>query len=89
MNFGIEDETLEFKKSTGELSEAMNSISAMLNKHGRGTIYFGILPNGEVKGQIVNESTLRDISRKIYESIAPQIVPIIEKWLLCTIWQEC
>lgn len=79
MNFGIEDETLEFKKSTGELSEAMNSISAMLNKHGRGTIYFGILPNGEVKGQIVNESTLRDISRKIYESIVPQIVPIIEK----------
>ncbi len=79
MNFGIEDETLEFKKSTGELNEAMNSISAMLNKHGRGTIYFGILPNGEVKGQIVNESTLRDISRKIYESIVPQIVPIIEK----------
>lgn len=79
MNFGIEDETLEFKKSTGELNEAMNSICAMLNKHGRGTIYFGILPNGEVKGQNVSESTLRDISRKIYESIVPQIVPKIEK----------
>ena len=79
MNFGIEDETLEFKKSTGELNEAMSSISAMLNKHGRGTIYFGVLSNGEVKGQIVNESTLRDVSRKIYESIVPQIVPIIEK----------
>ena len=37
----------------------MNSISAMLNKHGRGTIYFGVLPNGDVKGQMVNESTLR------------------------------
>lgn len=79
MNFGHEDETLEFKKSTGELNEAMNSICAMLNKHGRGTIYFGILPSGEVKGQIVNESTLRDVSRKIYESIVPQIVPSIEK----------
>lgn len=79
MNFGHEDETLEFKKSTGELNEAMNSISAMLNKHGRGTIYFGVLPNGEVKGQTVNESTLRDVSRKIYESIVPQIVPSIEK----------
>ncbi len=79
MNFGIEDETLEFKKSTGELNEAMNSISSMLNKHGRGTIYFGIMPNGSVCGQTVNDSTLRDVSRKIYESIVPQIVPIIEK----------
>ncbi len=79
MNFGIEDETLEFKKTTGELNEAMESICAMLNKHGHGTLYFGVLNNGEVKGQIVNESTLRDVSRKIYESIVPQIVPIIEK----------
>ncbi len=79
MNFGIEDETLEFKKSTSELNEAMNSICAMLNKHGKGTIYFGIMSNGSVCGQTVNESTLRDVSRKIYECIIPQIVPIIEK----------
>ena len=69
MNFGIEDETLEFKKTTGEINEAMQSICAMLNKHGYGTIYFGVLPNGEPKGQMINESTLRDISRKIYETI--------------------
>ncbi len=79
MNFGNEDETLEFKKSTSELKEAMKSISAMLNKHGRGTIYFGVLSNGEVIGQNVTESTLREVSRKIYESISPQIIPKIEK----------
>jgi len=79
MNFGIEDETLEFKKSTGELNEAMNSVCAMLNKHGRGTVYFGILPNGIVRGQEVNESTLRDISRKVYECIEPQVIPTVEK----------
>lgn len=79
MNFGIENETVEFKENTTELNEAMQSTCAMLNKHGFGTIYFGILPNGEVKGQIVNESTLRDVSRKIYESIKPQIIPSIEK----------
>ncbi|MEI3219646.1 MAG: hypothetical protein V8S08_08620 [Lachnoclostridium sp.] len=33
MNLGIETETLEFKKSTGELKEAMHSICAILNKH--------------------------------------------------------
>lgn len=78
MNFGKENENVEFKKSTSELKEAMVSISAMLNKHGFGTIYFGILPNGEVCGQTISESTMRDVSRKIYESISPQIVPDIE-----------
>ncbi len=33
LNLGIEHETLEFKKSTGELKEAMYSICAILNKH--------------------------------------------------------
>ncbi len=79
MNLGMEDETLEFKKSTGELKEALISICAMLNKHGRGTLYFGVYPNGEVNGQGVTESTLRDISRKIYESITPTITPIIRR----------
>ena len=79
MNFGMEDETLEFKKTTGELNEALISICAMLNKHGKGTVYFGILPNGEVKGQTVTESTLRDVSRKIFESIVPQIIPNVAK----------
>lgn len=79
MNFGLEDETLEFKKSTGEINEAMNSICAMLNKHGRGTLYFGVLRNGEPCGQIVSESTLRDISRKVYETITPQVIPVINK----------
>ena len=32
LNLGIETETLEFKKSTGELKEAMHSICAILNK---------------------------------------------------------
>jgi ATP-dependent DNA helicase RecG len=31
---GKETETLEFKKTTGELKEAMISISSILNKHG-------------------------------------------------------
>lgn len=79
MNFGLEDETLEFKKTTSEINEATQSICAMLNKHGYGTIYFGVLPNGEVKGQMISDSTLRDISRKIFESIVPQVIPNIKK----------
>lgn len=82
VNFGFEDETLEFKKTTGEINEAVQSICAMLNKHGHGTVYFGILPNGEVKGQIVNDNTLRDISRKVFETICPQVIPSIKKMVV-------
>lgn len=40
LNLGIENETLEFKKSTGELKEAMHSICAILNKQSAGRIIF-------------------------------------------------
>lgn len=77
MKFGKETETLEFKKTTSEIKEACASISAMLNKHGVGTIYFGINPRGIVVGQDVSEATLREVSRRIAQAIKPQIFPVI------------
>lgn len=47
MNLGKETETLEFEKTTGEMKEAMISISSILNKHGIGTLYFGVKGNYE------------------------------------------
>ena len=82
MNLGKESETLEFKKTTGELKEAMISISSILNKHGVGTLYFGVKPNGDVIGQDVSESSLRDVSRFVYEFIKPQIYPMIQEEVL-------
>ncbi|MBW7570565.1 RNA-binding domain-containing protein [Succinivibrio faecicola] len=82
MNLGKETEMLEFKKTTGEIREAMVSIAAILNKHGVGTIYFGVKPNGDVIGQDVSESSLRDVSRAVYESIKPQIYPVIKEEIL-------
>lgn len=73
MNLGNESETLEFKKTTGELKEVMVSIVSILNKHGVGTLYFGVKPNGDVTGQDVSESSLRDVSRLVFESIRPQM----------------
>jgi len=43
-----ESETLEFKKTTVQLKEAVISICAMLNKHNVGTVYFGIKDDGSV-----------------------------------------
>lgn len=79
INFGHETEELEFKRSTGELHDAMKDVVAILNKHEKGILYFGIAPNGDVKGLQVVESTLRDVSRVIFESVNPQIYPQIQK----------
>lgn len=79
MKLGMETETVEFKKSTAELKEGCISIASMLNKHGVGTVYFGIAPNGMVKGQDVTENTLREVSHRIGEAIKPPIFPTITK----------
>ena len=70
-----ESETLELKKTTSELKEAIISIVAILNKHQKGEVYFGIGRDGEIVGQTVTENTLRDISRTISEHIEPKIFP--------------
>ena len=74
-----ESETLEFKKSTSELKEGVISIAAILNKHQKGRLYFGIKNDGTVIGQEISEKTLRDISKSISDKIEPKIYPEINK----------
>lgn len=74
----VESETLELKTSTAELNEAVIAIVAMLNKHNKGELYFGIKNSGEVIGQDVSDKTLRDISKSISDHIEPKIYPRIE-----------
>lgn len=78
-NLGKENEEVEFKKSTGELKEGVISIAAMLNKHGRGTLYFGVKNNGDIIGQQITDSTLRDVSRAVTNHITPTVYPTIEE----------
>jgi ATP-dependent DNA helicase RecG len=76
MGLGFENEHLEFKKTVAELNEAVISISAILNKHKKGVLYFGVKNDGEIIGHQIGKETTRDISRKIYEKIKP--VPFFE-----------
>ena len=78
MIIGSESETIEFKLTTGEKNEAMEAIAAILNKHCRGTVYFGVDDSGFVRGQQISDSTKKDISRIINDSIEPRIAPTIE-----------
>jgi len=74
---GAETEQIEFKKSTGELKEGVISIVAILNKHGSGELYFGVKNNGDVIGQDISDSTLRDVSQAVNSHIKPTIYPEI------------
>lgn len=42
VNIGSEMEQIEYKKSIGELKEAIFSIAIILNKHQKGELYFGV-----------------------------------------------
>lgn len=77
MNLGTESELLEFKESTGELHQAIESIVSILNKHGYGELYFGVKDNGEIKGQIVKDSTVKIVVDALMRDIEPRIIPTV------------
>ncbi|MCM1373706.1 MAG: putative DNA binding domain-containing protein [Muribaculum sp.] len=77
MNIGMETELIEFKRSTGELKEGIISLASMLNKNGRGALYFGVRNDGEIVGQQIGDRTMREISQGIANAIKPQVIPTI------------
>ncbi|MCK5319626.1 MAG: putative DNA binding domain-containing protein, partial [Anaerolineales bacterium] len=74
-----ETETLELKKSTAELKEGIISIAAILNKHQKGELYFGIEDNGSVVGQDIGKNTLRNVSKSISDHVEPKIYPNVSR----------
>ena len=73
MNIGRESELVEFKKTTSETKEGIISIASILNKHGKGELYFGVRDNGEVVGIEIGKDTERKLSRDISDGIKPAI----------------
>lgn len=73
-----ESEIVEFKKSLSELKQGVISLASMLNKKGKGTLYFGVLNDGTVVGQAIGKNTTHDISIEIKNRIRPSIIPSIE-----------
>src|SRR5215471_8546193 len=67
-----ESDTLEFKKTTGQLSRAAETICGFLNGHG-GIVVFGVTPDKEIVGQTVSDSTLQDVAQCLrrFEPPAP------------------
>lgn len=75
-----ESETIEFKKSTAELKSGVVSIAAILNKHGKGMLYFGIKDDGTVVGQDIGRNTIKEVTQTIVDNVDSKIYPeIVEK----------
>ena len=79
MNLGKENEFQEFKESLSQLDKGLKSLTAMLNRSGHGTVYFGVDDNGNVKGFTVGKKTLLDIRNRIKDIIEPQILAEINE----------
>lgn len=77
MKLRCKTELVEFKESTNELKERVRSLVSRLNKHKKGTLYFGLKNKGDVCGQQVGDYTLREISQAISVNVEPSIIPII------------
>ena len=72
-----ESETLELKASTGERVAGAMAVCAMLNHRG-GTVLFGVEPNRQVRGQLVSDRTIEQLSSALSE-IDPPAFPSIEQ----------
>ncbi len=73
----FENENQEFKTSLAELDKGILSLSAMLNKSGKGKLYFGVANDGTIIGlnNNIGEETLKKIGKRIHELILPHVVP--------------
>lgn len=59
-----ESQSVEFKATTGQLSRSGKTLCGFLNAQG-GTLLFGVSPDGRITGQLVSDSTLRDVASMI------------------------
>lgn len=81
MEIKRETEFVEFKESLSRLPRALESLVAMINKHGKAVVYFGVSDNGEVIGVNVGNKAMKDISHAVSERIKPILVPRITEEL--------
>jgi ATP-dependent DNA helicase RecG len=56
-----ETDRVEFKRTTGELKDALQTICAFLNAKG-GTVFFGVNRKGIIEGQQVSEQTIHEVT---------------------------
>ena len=74
-----EAETLEFKKSTGQLQRAGETLCAFLNGQG-GRVLIGVTDEGKIAGQAVTDTTLQgvaEILRRLEPAVYIPLIPVL------------
>jgi ATP-dependent DNA helicase RecG len=71
-------QTVEFKKSTASLREAIETLCAFANQHG-GYVIFGVDDNGTAVGQHVSDDTLKNIANAVKLNTDPKLYPTLEQ----------
>jgi len=66
-----ESEHLEFKRSTGSLSDGIKTVCAMLNAAVPGVVLFGVSDRGDLVGQDVSTRTLEDVANELRKMEPP------------------
>lgn len=72
-----ESEVLEFKKSTGLLVGAMQTVCAFLNSEVGGTVLIGVVDNKKILGQEISDDTKKAIAQEL-SKIEPTATPQAE-----------
>lgn len=78
MSLGSENEFQEFKVELAELDVGLKSLSTMLNRHGHGSVYFGVNNDGTIRGLEIGSNTLVEIRNKLTLKIKPRFFNTIE-----------
>jgi ATP-dependent DNA helicase RecG len=69
-----ESEIVEFKKSTGEIQEILETVGAFANSRG-GTILIGVTKVGAVLGMNLGMDTLESLANTIQQQTDPKVFP--------------
>jgi len=74
-----ESEKIEFKRSTGQLRRAGETLCGLLNAQG-GTVLIGVTDRGELVGQDISDTTLRDVAAMIDRFEPPARIETERVW---------
>lgn len=72
-----ESETVEYKKGTGQLGRAAESLCAFLNGSG-GHVLIGVAADGRILGQLVSDTTLQEVG-KVLSRFEPAVPVRVER----------
>ena len=73
MELGTESGTVEFKKDIRQLDKGLISLTAMVNRYNRGTVYFGVEDSGNVVGMPIGKSLFEKIRITARNNILPRM----------------